>query len=100
MASPIEQFEIKPLFSLGHIGGHEIAFTNSSLYMVDRAWPASRALMLGATVVAQALVRPHRSRSPNCPTNSSPDTLQLERRPGRHEVLPAGVLAVHVHPDG
>jgi F-type H+-transporting ATPase subunit a len=33
-ADPIEQFEIHKIFSLGHIGGHEIAFTNSSLYML------------------------------------------------------------------
>lgn len=32
-ADPIHQFEITKLFSLGHIGGHEIAFTNSSAYM-------------------------------------------------------------------
>ena len=30
---PIHQFEIKKLFTLGHIGGHEIAFTNSSAFM-------------------------------------------------------------------
>jgi len=34
MAGPIEQFEIKPIVSLGRIGGSEIAFTNSALYMV------------------------------------------------------------------
>lgn len=33
MSGPIEQFQIKPLVTLGHIGHHEIAFTNSSLYM-------------------------------------------------------------------
>ena len=33
MADPIHQFEIHSLIPLGHIGGHEIAFTNSSLYM-------------------------------------------------------------------
>ncbi len=33
MADPIHQFEIHKIFSLGHIGGHEIAFTNSSAYM-------------------------------------------------------------------
>jgi F-type H+-transporting ATPase subunit a len=33
MADPIHQFEIQKLFSLGHVGGHEIAFTNSSAYM-------------------------------------------------------------------
>jgi F-type H+-transporting ATPase subunit a len=33
MADPIHQFEIHTIVPLGHIGGHEIAFTNSSLYM-------------------------------------------------------------------
>jgi F-type H+-transporting ATPase subunit a len=47
MASdPIHQFEIHKLFSLGNIGGHEIAFTNSSLYMVI-AVAGITALMLG-----------------------------------------------------
>ena len=31
---PIHQFEIKNLFTLGRIGGTEIAFTNSALFMV------------------------------------------------------------------
>jgi F-type H+-transporting ATPase subunit a len=30
---PIHQFNIKPLFTIGHIGNQTIAFTNSSLYM-------------------------------------------------------------------
>ena len=34
MADPIHQFEIHKIATLGHIGGQEIAFTNSSLYMV------------------------------------------------------------------
>ncbi len=33
-ADPIHQFEINKIFTVGHIGGHEIAFTNSSLFMV------------------------------------------------------------------
>ena len=33
MADPIHQFEIHSLVPLGHIGRHEIAFTNSALYM-------------------------------------------------------------------
>lgn len=33
MADPIHQFEIHNIFSLGQIGGQEIAFTNSSAYM-------------------------------------------------------------------
>jgi len=32
-ADPIHQFQITKLFTLGHIGGQEIAFTNSSDYM-------------------------------------------------------------------
>ena len=30
---PIHQFNIEPLFTIGQIGNHTIAFTNSSLYM-------------------------------------------------------------------
>ena len=33
MADPIHQFEITKLVTLGHVGGHEIAFTNSALFM-------------------------------------------------------------------
>jgi F-type H+-transporting ATPase subunit a len=32
-ADPIHQFNITKLFTIGHIGGQEIAFTNSSAYM-------------------------------------------------------------------
>jgi F-type H+-transporting ATPase subunit a len=45
---PIHQFEIKNLFILGRIGGHEIAFTNSALFMFI-AFVLIAALMLGAT---------------------------------------------------
>ena len=48
MADPIAQFEIKKLATLTEIGGHEIAFTNSSLYMVIAVVIIS-ALMLGTT---------------------------------------------------
>ena len=34
MADPIHQFQINKIFTLGHIGGQEIAFTNSSAYML------------------------------------------------------------------
>jgi len=34
MADPLSQFEIKNLVPLGNIGGQEIAFTNSALFMV------------------------------------------------------------------
>ena len=49
MASdPIHQFEIHKLFSLGDIGGHEIAFTNSSAYMFAAVGAVSL-LMLGGS---------------------------------------------------
>ena len=34
MADPIHQFELKTIATLGKIGGSQIAFTNSSLYML------------------------------------------------------------------
>jgi F-type H+-transporting ATPase subunit a len=33
MADPIHQFEIHNIVTLGHVGGYDIAFTNSALYM-------------------------------------------------------------------
>jgi F-type H+-transporting ATPase subunit a len=46
MADPIHQFEIHKIFSLGHIGNQEIAFTNSSAYMLGAVGVVSL-LMLG-----------------------------------------------------
>lgn len=54
MADPIHQFEIKKLVTLGHIGGQEIAFTNSALYMFI-AVGVIALLMLGTTA-SRALV--------------------------------------------
>ncbi len=51
---PIHQFEIKNFFTIAHIGGHEIAFTNSALFMLV-AMALITALMLGATA-SRALV--------------------------------------------
>ena len=34
MMDPIHQFNIDKIFTIGHIGGQEIAFTNSSAYML------------------------------------------------------------------
>ena len=45
---PIHQFEIKNLFPIIRIGGTEIAFTNSALFMLI-ALGLILALMLGAT---------------------------------------------------
>lgn len=48
MADPIHQFQINKIATLGQIGGHEIAFTNSALFMVI-AVAGITALMLGTT---------------------------------------------------
>ncbi len=44
---PIHQFNIEPLFTIGHIGNQTIAFTNSSLYMF-LAVGLTAVLMLGS----------------------------------------------------
>lgn len=36
MAGPIEQFEIKSLFHIAEVGGHDISFTNSAVFMVQQ----------------------------------------------------------------
>src|ERR1700674_5381194 len=47
-ADPIHQFQITKLFTIGHIGGQEIAFTNSSAYMFASVAMISL-LMIGGT---------------------------------------------------
>jgi len=51
---PIHQFQIKSYFTIGHVGGSEIAFTNSALFMLI-ALAVIGALMIGATA-SRALV--------------------------------------------
>lgn len=53
MASPIEQFEIQTILPIS-VGGIDLSFTNSSLYMVIAAGVASALLFLGGR--SQALV--------------------------------------------
>jgi F-type H+-transporting ATPase subunit a len=48
MEDPIHQFDIVKYFTLGHIGGHEIAFTNSALFMAVAVAGISL-LLIGAT---------------------------------------------------
>jgi F-type H+-transporting ATPase subunit a len=45
---PIHQFEIKDLWPIGHLGGHEISFTNSALFMFVIVGVVS-ALLIGGT---------------------------------------------------
>ena len=45
---PIHQFQIQNLLTFGHIGGQEIAFTNSALFMLI-AIAVIAALTIGAT---------------------------------------------------
>jgi len=51
---PIHQFQIQNLLTFGHIGGYEIAFTNSALFMLI-AIAVIAALTIGATA-SRALV--------------------------------------------
>src|SRR6201989_500453 len=46
-ADPIHQFQITKLFTLGHIGGQEIAFTNSSAYMFGAVAIISLLMIVG-----------------------------------------------------
>ena len=48
MGDPIHQFNIIKYFTLGNIGGHEIAFTNSALFMAIAVLGIGL-LMIGAT---------------------------------------------------
>jgi F-type H+-transporting ATPase subunit a len=48
MADPIHQFEIHPIVNLGRIGGYDIAFTNSALYMAITVVGIA-ALLVGAS---------------------------------------------------
>jgi F-type H+-transporting ATPase subunit a len=47
MIDPIHQFNIDKIFTIGHIGNQEIAFTNSSAYMFGTVALISL-LMIGA----------------------------------------------------
>jgi len=53
-ADPIHQFEINKLFTIGKVGLHEIAFTNSALFMVIAV--AGIALLMLGTTHSRALV--------------------------------------------
>jgi len=54
MADPIHQFEIHKIFTLGHIGNQEIAFTNSSAYMFGAVAIVSL-LMIGGSAGRQLI---------------------------------------------
>lgn len=53
MASPIEQFQIKPIIPI-HVGGVDISFTNSSLYMALTVIVAT--VLLTAAMSKRALI--------------------------------------------
>jgi F-type H+-transporting ATPase subunit a len=46
--NPVEQFEIRKILPMLHMGGHEFAFTNSAVYMLIIVVAVS-ALLIGAT---------------------------------------------------
>jgi F-type H+-transporting ATPase subunit a len=63
-ASPMEQFEVKPLIPI-HVGGYDISFTNQALWMC---------VVVGAVSLFMAVALSKRSvvRWRKCPTSSSP----------------------------
>src|SRR5579863_2951106 len=84
MVDPIEQFHIEKLFTIGHIGNQEIAFTNSSAYM------------LGAVALISLLMLGSGRRLVPGRIQSVADRLRIRRqhhsidgRQGRNEVLSA-----------
>src|SRR5437763_16992980 len=52
MIDPIHQFNIDKIFTIGHIGNQEIAFTNSSAYMFGSV-AVIALLMIGGTARRQ-----------------------------------------------
>jgi F-type H+-transporting ATPase subunit a len=60
MADPIHQFQINKIFTFGMVGGHELAFTNSALFM-GIAVAGISLLMIGAT--ARRSLVPGRAQS-------------------------------------
>jgi F-type H+-transporting ATPase subunit a len=58
VAGPIEQFEIKPLFSLGEVTGYQIVFTNSAAYLIAAASLGGLFLLAATVPAACAVARP------------------------------------------
>ena len=92
---PIEQFHITKLFTIGHIGragnrvyefvGLHVRF-GSGHFAVDDRWLRPAAACSGPhSIFGRTELRIRRRHD------------QKHRWPGRHEVLPAGILAVHLY---
>ena len=93
---PIHQFQLTKIFTIGHIGGHEIAFTNSSAYMFGAVAIIS-ILMLGASAGSRLI--PTRFQSVGeLAYEFVADTLRSITGDDGMKFFPAGVLAFHVHP--
>jgi len=92
---PIHQFNINSFFTIGHIGGHTIAFTNSSAYMLLTV--AVICLLAVRGMVGRQLVPGRFQSAAELSYVFVAHHDPLHRRRGWHEVLPAGVLGVHVY---
>ena len=80
MIDPIEQFQIQKLFTIGHIGNQEIAFTNSSAYMFGSVALISL-LMIGVPDAGwspAACSRWLKSATNSSPTPSAPTPARKE----------------------
>ena len=104
MMDPIHQFNIEKIFTIGHIGGQEIAFTNSSAYML-LAVVLTSLLMLGTgrklvpgrmqsvaeirrTARATVVVHPRRSENTFLLGTSVNTALVLRPNTGRSSASP------------
>ena len=92
---PIHQFNINNIFTIGHLGGHTIAFTNSSVYM-----------LLTVAVICLLAVRGMKGRQLVPGRFQSAAELSyvfvatmIRSTAGEdwNQVLRAGVLYLHVH---
>ena len=87
---PIHQFEITNFFVFGHIGGLEIAFTKSALFMLISL--AFIALLMLGTTGARAMVPGRMQSVAEMSYEFVANTLQSTAGTGGDEVLSAGVL--------
>src|SRR6516165_4483246 len=92
---PIHQFEIKNFFPIVHIGGVEIAFTNSALFMLI-ALALILALMLGATR-SRALVPGRLQAVAEMSYEFVADTLRSSAGPEGMKFFPLVFLTVMIY---
>ena len=100
MIDPIEQFSIQKIFTIGHIGNQEIAFTNASAYMFGTVAIISLLMIAGVALFFVDVVVSVRKRLPVGPnpwgaftlewtTSSPPPEFNFEELPAIRDRRPA-----------